>query len=1018
MLYFKKIFRQILPAALPCLLLATAATPAFSQKTLSQTDAERYYQTGLELIEKRQYTAAMQPFAAYLQASPKGVHAADASYYSANAALNLTHPDAERQYLTFLETYPDNPRTNNAYTDLGNFYYQTRQYDKTIHYLSRAHLDKLPKAEQAEIKFRLGYAYLSRKEFGRADTIFNQIKNTENAYTAASNYYASYLNVRSGKYEKALPGLEKADKDPAFRGMTPLLRTIIHYKQKRYAQAIASGEAALKDTAKVSGGDEIALLVAESYFQSGDFKAAAKNFDMYRQTNKGALLPAVRYRMAYSYFKAGEPDKAIEDFKLISAGTDTAAARKDSLVQYSAYYLGMAYVQKDNKAFALPAFDIARKTGPNRSVQESAWFTYGKINFDLGRYNEAIDIFKTYAIRFSDAPNESESNDLLSEAYLNTSDYDQALTHIGNLKKRSPRVDAAYQRVAFMKGTRLYNENQFSEANSFFESSLKFPNDSGVVTAAHFWAGEALSAGKNYTEALAHYDVLLKRPKFKGNEYYLRTVYATAYAYFNTKAYDKALPLFKEYTFALEKAENKLYYNDALIRLGDCYYTQKDYTNAIATFDKCIALNVPDADYAWYQKGVVQTVSEKTDEARRSFDMVVTKYGNGRFRDEALFQKARLDFEKGSYQTAASGFTELINTGTNRNILAYSYLNRGLANSNLKNYTEAAADFRKIIDEFPSHKTANGALLGLQDVLTATGKLDEFNEYLAKYKQANPDDKSLASVEFETAKNLYFDQKYDKAITGFEEYLQKYPGTALGYEAKFYLAESYYRQNDKIKSAMAHKDVVAENKSTNLNKSLARLGEIEMAEGKWQDAISRYHSLQALAKNKKEAVNAVVGMMEAAFIGGRYDTTATLANEIVNKGNAGAEALNKASLYLGKVDYANGNTEKALDEFIEVLNSAKDQNGAEAQYLMGEIQNKTGKYRESQETLFDLNKNFSAYRKWYDKSFLLIADNYTALNDTYNAKYALEKLVENSSDPAVKEAARQKLELLKTKKAQ
>ena len=1005
-------------------LLAALLLPAFSgsaQRSLSRTEADGRYVQGLELAEKQLYTAALPVFAEYLAAAPKGRYAPDASYYQAFSSLQCSHPDAEKLFLSFVTDYPDSPFRNRAFISLGNYYYAKKAYPQTIEYLSKTDLKHLSAAQKAETQFRLGYAYLSRKEFRKADSLMTLVKSSSHAYTAAANYYSAYLNIRSGKFGTVLPDLDRADKDPAYKPMTPLLRCIVYYKQRKYNQAIKAGEAALKDSSKSGSPDETALLLAESHFALQDYAQAVKYFNFYQKINLAALPPAMQYRRAYAQFKTGETDLALDGFKSVAFRSDTlglgTGATRDSLKQYAAYYLGVCYVQKDNKPFALPAFEQARKSTANRNVQEQAWFSFGKVNFDLNKFPDAIEAFKTYALRFPDAADEAEANDLLSEAYLNTSDYDQALKHIDGLKKRSKRIDAAYQRVAFLKGTQLYNDNRFSEALAFFEGSLKYPLDSGVTVAAHFWAGECNSVGKKYPEALQQYQALLKKPGFKQNDYYLRTLYGAGYAFYNNKEYDKALPLFEAYTAALAQAENKLYYTDALIRLADCRYAAKDYPAALTAYQQAIDLKVPETDYAYYQKGLVQTLSDKPDEARKTFDWVITAYPSGRYRDEALFQKAQLDFEKGLYEPAASGFTEVLNNATDRNLLSYSYLKRALAYSNLKKYPEAEADFKKILNEYGTYKSANSALLGLQEVLTAAGKTDEFNEYLAKYKTANPDDKSLESVEFETAKNLYFDQKYEKAQKGFEEYLQKYPDNALSPEARFWLAETYFRRSDRPKAEETHKLVLAENKSANITKSLARLGEMALADGRWQEAAGRFRALQAQAKNRKESVNALTGLMEACFMGNKPDSAALMANEILSKPNSGAEALNKASLFLGKVDYANNNLDKALDEFLEVLNSAKDQNGAEAQYLCGEILNKQGKYKESQETLYNLNRNFAAYRKWYDKSFLLIADNYTALNDLYNARYALERLIENSPDKSVKEAAKTKLDALGRKKA-
>src|SRR6185312_15784026 len=127
---------------------------------------------------------------------------------------------------------------------------------------------------------------------------------------------------------------------------------------------------------------------------------------------------------------------------------------------------------------------------------------------------------------------------------------------------------------------------------------------------------------------------------------------------------------------------------------------------------------------------------------------------------------------------------------------------------------------------------------------------------------------------------------------------------------------------------------------------------------------------------------------------------------------------NKAYLYSGKAALEKQDYEKATDFFLNTLNSAKDENGAEAQYLIAEIQYKQQNYKQSLQTLYDLNDNFPSYESWLDKSFLMIADNFIALNETYQAKATLNSIIENSPNKETVTMAKQKLDGLAGKEEQ
>jgi TolA-binding protein len=303
--------------------------------------------------------------------------------------------------------------------------------------------------------------------------------------------------------------------------------------------------------------------------------------------------------------------------------------------------------------------------------------------------------------------------------------------------------------------------------------------------------------------------------------------------------------------------------------------------------------------------------------------------------------------------------------------------------------------------------------LGLQEALTSSGNVEEFNEYLAKYKTANPEGSSTEKIEFETAKSLYFSQKYDKAKTGLAAFVTSYPQSSFVVEARFYLAECQYRAGEKAASLESHKVLVQEGKGSFFNRSLARVAELSIAENKPAEAVIYYKQLLGVAKNKKEQFVAMAGLMDAFYLQQEYDSTSVYANSILDREGIPPDIENKAALYKGKLEMAKGNFEAATDQFVTTLNGAKDVNGAEAQYLLAEILHKQGKYRESLEKCFELNKTFAAYTLWYDKSFLLIADNYIALKEDYQAVYTLEKIIDKSPNTATVEAARAKLLKLK-----
>lgn len=997
-----------------------------AQQYISDADPIVHYQSGLDLLDKQKYNAAREEFENYLQQDRKGEMAAEAEYYIAYAALRLYHADGEARLSEFIRNHNTHPKAVRANYELGNFYFKDNNYKKAVDFFEKTDVNNLTEEEKNTRNFKLGYAYFSQQKFDKAKPFFDQVKNTQSSYSSAASYYAGFIAFEKNNYTEALSDLRRAGQEESYAQAVPYLIANIYYKQKKYEDLINYGEKITRGSGNdVKNLAEINLLMGEAYFSRENYNKAAEYFEASALERRPQ--PEELYRMAYAQYKVDKHEEAIDNFKQV-------ASQNDAIGQYASYYLGLLYVEQENMPFAASAFERAASLNFNQDIKEQASFNLGKVFFSMEEFSRAIDVFTQFRDEFPNSRYTVEANDLLSESYLNTQNYQQAISFIESLPNKTTQVRRAYQQVSFYAGTQAYNNSNFYQSVQLFEKSLEYPMDEDLVIAANFWRGEAYSTGKKYEEAIKAYENVFRmigrrRPEGQNAIYQLKAHYGIGYAYFNTREYKKALDHFQTYVQEINQkygsnSKNKLFYDDALIRLADCYYVTKSYVKAIDMYQKAVRENNSEISYAYYQIGVIQGIQGKTQEAKNNLDVVIDRYSDSRYRDDAVFQKAQVNFQEGNYKEAVAGFTQLIRNSSNSNLVPYALLRRALAYTNQKQYAQATTDYKKILDDYISHQTANSALLGLQETISlGGGDTNELNEYIARYRKANPDDKNLANIEFESAKNVYFSQKYDLAVESLQEFIANYPDNANVDEAKFYIGESFYRANQIDRALEVYYEIAEKGTSARLSRAIHRIAELEQSKGNYQEAITYYNRLENLARNKREQFEAWSGLMTSYFELGKnneaqLDSVEKYADLILEKGNVSARAGNMALLYKGKASFERENYDKAIDDFLKTLNSAKDVYGAEAQYLMAKAQYEQGKYAESIETLYNLNKNFSLYEYWLGQSFLLIADNYIALEESFQARATLESLIENSPLPDIVQEAKEKLQTLQEVEAE
>jgi len=771
----------------------------------------------------------------------------------------------------------------------------------------------------------------------------------------------------------------------------------VYYKQKDYSTLITYA-ASVSTRTDLANAEDIALLSAEAYYKKSDYKNALPGYDKYLAGKEQTAEKSVLLRAGYSAFVLGQDSKALSYLK-------SSFADADSIGFYSSYYLGQLYLKSNQKPMALTSFDIARKYKGDPALMEEASFQFAKISYDLGKSDQAINEFERIIKIFPKSPRLIEIKELLSQAYVNANNYNKAIEYIESLPNRTSAVERAYQKATMLKGMEFFNKEDYVQAVQFFEKSLQHPADKDFLAEAGFWCGESYSIGRQYESAVKKYLIVIEQGE--DAELKLKTRYGLGYAYFNLKQYDQALFSFKEFVSKSKAGQQNL--ADGTLRLADCYYVAKSYSDALVYYKKAITLNSPDNDYARFQSGILYGILQKYPEGKTELSLVIRDYPNSNFVDEAKFQLAQQEFEQGHYQEAVNGYSGLITSNPSSRFVPYAYVRRAASNYNLKEYNKTAQDYITVLEKYGNHPVAKDVLLPLQEALNLSSRSDEFNKYLALYKNINPDSKGIEVVEFESAKNLYFNQDYVNAIKNLDSYIKTYPQSTRLSEAKYYEAESYYRTKDFVKALTLYNELTADKTFSMASKVTGRVAELEFKQSHYEKAIPFFRTLSIEALNKKEQYNAWNGLMESYYALSKYDSVEKYAKIILEKGSVNAGAQNKATLFLGKAAMGKGDYETAKDELLATINAAQDENGAEAKYRLAEIFFIMKEYKQCYETLLSLNSDFSSYTEWVGKSYLLIADYFLVIGDTFQTKATLQSLIDNFPLDEVKKRAAEKL---------
>ncbi|GAB2771310.1 tetratricopeptide repeat protein [Rhabdobacter roseus] len=976
-----------------------------AQSTLSYTAPEAHYRNGLEYFEKSNFVAARQEFAEYLKRQDKLLNTSDynsvtAEYYIAVTGLYLNYPEAEVQVDRFVRNHAEHPKAQLIFSDLGRYYYEAGEYDKAIGYLEKSVQATSNVSKKQESVYRLAMSYYNTQRFKEALPLFNQIKE-DNAFENAGDaaYYAGVISYRAGNYQEAYQDFLLIENHAYYKNEVPNWIVSSLYQLKKYDELLQYGERTLNTQRGNTKLDDVALYVAEVYYEKGDYKGAVTAYERYKRLNRGTLPPTVALHYGHAQFRSENYAGAVEAMKGIATG-------KDSVAQYAAYLVGISYLQQSNPAYARTAFENAARLTFNPVVQEEAAFNHAKVQLELGSNNEAIKEFNDFLAKYPSSRHEEETTQLIAEAYSGASNNAGAITYIEGLRKRSPAINATYQRLTYNQGVVDFNQERYQQAIVNFDKSLKYPIDEEIFVASNYLKGDAFSALNRYDDAIPIYNQLTKNPK--AGIYGRKSLYALGYAYYNQKNYARAQGYFKDFVKNLEGIESQVI-EDAHVRLADTYMAGKSYSEAIRTYDEVSAKGKVDKDYALLQKGRAYVYMSREQEAKRQFELLISQFPNSRYVEDALFQIADLDFQNKAYQQAVRSFTRLINERPKSPVIPAALLRRGQAYYNIGVHEQAIVDFRRILTDYSSSPSAGSALEGIQESFNAVGRPEEFTQILAIVRKNNPGNTKLEEVEFDNARNLFYAERYDKAREAFQAFLKSYPGSNSIYDAKYFIGASYEKTDDIQQALQYYTMVVQDNRSSFVASAAQKSAELQIARGNYRDAVGNFRVLLRNAENKKEQTIAWIGLMDTYFTLKSYDSTLHYAREVVNVGNIVPGGVGKAQLYFGKVPYERGDYAKATEEFKKVAATSKDAVGAESKYWLSMILYKDKKYQEAEKVIFELSKEFEGEDYWRVRSFILLADVYMGMNEVAQAKATLSSIIENSDDQEAVGLAKTKL---------
>lgn len=998
--------------------LFVLTTMAWGQSSMKYSSEYADFYRAEELFEKEQYSASREVFTEFLnefhdRQDPQYIKA---RYYQGISALELYNNDAIKLLLGFIHDYPESIYKNDIYFKIGEHFYQKKKYKDAREWLEKTDPTEIDTASLAAYHFKLGYSNFQLEDYTPARNEFYEIKDGNSNYSAPALYYYSYIAYKNGAYQEALDGFLALEKNNVFKKEAPYYITQINYLLGDYEKVTSL---AAHYTAEEGGIEqnpaEMNLIIGDSYYKTKRYDEAVDYLEDYyhrKKTTRGE-----DYALAYSYYQSKRYDDAIKIFDYISQ-------IKDTLGQVSFYHIAQSYLQEEKLNYARTAFKSAADFDFNPKIQEDALYNYAVLSYklDYNPYNEAIKAFELFLTKFPQSEREDNVYNYLVNVYSSTKNYAAALKSLDRIPRLNIKLKTAYQVASYNMGITAYERGDYTACIETLKGVSKYDIDPQLTGKAKFWAADAHFMLKEWSQAINGYRTFLMVPGMNDLKLKESAYYNIAYAYYMQEDWVQAIPAFRTFT-QLNNIKDHSKLADAYARIADCYYTKEhpDFQKAAINYEKSLQYESTKEDRILYALAKVYKVTPgKRNQQIKSLEKILDNYSKSSYVIPAIFDIAKAYKNDGNYSKALTYFNKIINNYPNNNLVKESLIEIADMEFKEKHYDKSESYFKRVLNEYSlDNETCKRVTNGIIDVYRAMRQQDKIIELGKKYACAEitKDDEEIFF--YETASELYANDKYDEAIPEIKKYLKRYPKGQFSIQLTSYLANIYYQRNEMESAMVYYKQVTNQPTSAYTEEALIRLSKTLYNEKKYAEALPYYRDLDKLASKPRVIFNTRVGLMRTNYLLDNYDEAASYAVKALDDDLLDDETIRVEGNYIAGISFFHiQEYKKAITYLRWTADNTGKERGTEALYTLTDTYYQLQDYEKAEQLHNELLQRKPTYDYWIAKSLILQAKVFMATDDMFQAEQTIDLVIRNypnKEDGILEDATNVKSEIMEIK---
>ena len=911
----------------------------------------------------------------------------EADYMAAVIQSELSPSSGKKVLQNFLENYPGSIWNNRVKALTGIASALCGEYDEALVWFGDCNPENLSSEDCRRMTFYNALSLLKTGQIEEGTTIL-QVLDYLGGYDDEVVFYKAYADYYKGNLSDAKSGFNRSLHSSDYEDKSKLYLAEILLREGNPSDAVKMA-ASLVDSDDLSVSSEAERILGEANFEMGNWSGADEFLTSYVMGDTESKRTDM-YKLGITAWHLGDYSRALDCLGKVSM-------EGDAVEQSAWYHMGLCSLELGNRSDALLAFEQAASMTSDKKISEMGLYNYAMCLLESGYspFAEPVNAFERFLNEYPYSDYAEKISESLVDVYLQSNNYDQALQSLEKIQNPGKKLLEARQQLLYRKGIELYAQGEFDKVSDYMTKVIELEKyDNATAVNAAFWRAETDFRLEKFSQAASDYNRYITRSS-SGAEMYGQALYGAGYAAYEMRDWDKALAQWTRLTDGHSSGVSDEVIADALARMGDCHFYKHDYKNAEKYYGKSLSAFKPNGDYALYRMGLVQGLQKDYKGKISMMERLCKEYPTSGFCVQGLYEEGRA-YQQLDQSTKAIGvFDRIRQLYPKSDFARKASAEIAMVYYQNDNYDKAIPAYKSVIENYPGSEEAATALRDLKSIYVEIGKVDQYLAYSESVSGAAPVAISERdSLTYTSAERLFTKGELDDACTAFEGYIKQFPDGGYVVNAYYYLGAVYNEKKDYDNALECWLRAAQNENSRFCTDALEQAARLAYQTGDYALSLATYKRLYERDKTAEAGRNSLIGILRSAYKAENFDDVLEYAGLAANS-RLNESLMTEVRYYKGKALLYRGAQNDALQEFKSLSEDTRSVYGAESNYMVSQILFERKEYAQAEANIKALISEGTPHEYWLARSFILLADVYSAQDKKLDARQYLLSLQQN-----------------------